>query len=60
MTITPEMGERIVGIVLCSIVLSPIICLVSCLLVQDKNQPLGKYTAYEVEKASGDWFRVDT
>lgn len=58
MKITPEMGEWIVGSVLLAIVLSPIVCLILCGLVQDKNQPLGRYTAFEVEEASGNWFKV--
>lgn len=59
MKITPEMGEWLVGAVLLTFVLAPIVSLILCGLVQDKNQPLGKYSAYEVEEASGDWFRVD-
>ncbi len=59
MTITPEIGQWIAAIVMGAIVLAPIVSLILCDSVQDKKQPLGKYTAFEVEEASGDWFRVD-
>jgi hypothetical protein len=49
--------QILIIIMIGGLILLPTIPLYLLFLMQDKNQPIGKYTAYEVEK--GDWFRVD-